>query len=138
MQIDLSLLVIFFSKMSSKLSKSLGSIFCQDCGTLLINTGEDFIKCSACTCRHNATEYEDIIITTKSKPKTFPSKLRSRHSKIQQLDNYKEESASIKEKCPKCGNEEMSYHTMQLRSADEGQTIFYHCIKCGYKFSINS
>ncbi|CAG8753808.1 4886_t:CDS:2, partial [Dentiscutata erythropus] len=105
--------------MSSRLSKSLGTIFCQDCGTLLLNTGEDFITCSACTCRHNATEYEDIVITTKSKPKTFPSKLRSRHSKVQQLDNYKEESASIKEKCPKCGNEEMNYHTMQLRSADE-------------------
>lgn len=27
------------------------------------------------------------------------------------------------EKCMECGHEEMEYTTMQLRSADEGQTV---------------
>lgn len=42
------------------------------------------------------------------------------------------EGAKIKERCPKCGNHEMTFHTMQLRSADEGQTVFYSCPKCRY------
>ena len=37
----------------------------------------------------------------------------------------------IAEECPQCGRMEMTFKTAQLRSADEGQTIFYFC-KCGY------
>ena len=41
--------------------------------------------------------------------------------------------ATIKERCPKCAHPEMTFHTMQLRSADEGQTVFYTCPKCKYE-----
>lgn len=40
--------------------------------------------------------------------------------------------------CPKCGKEEMMYNTAQLRSADEGQTVFYSCEGCGYKETVQS
>lgn len=46
----------------------------------------------------------------------------------------KEENADegpiVERICPKCGNDEMSYATLQLRSADEGQTVFYTCTNC--------
>ena len=37
----------------------------------------------------------------------------------------KKARAVAKETCPKCGNPEMEYFTMQLRSADEGQTVLH-------------
>ena len=43
----------------------------------------------------------------------------------------KNEGPVVERKCSKCGNDIMSYATLQLRSADEGQTVFYTCTKCG-------
>ena len=44
----------------------------------------------------------------------------------------------VDEKCPQCGHEGMEFYTMQLRSADEGQTVFYECPDCKYKYSTNT
>ena len=35
--------------------------------------------------------------------------------------------------CPECGHGKAYYSAMQMRSADEGQTIIYECVKCKYE-----
>jgi DNA-directed RNA polymerase I subunit RPA12 len=40
--------------------------------------------------------------------------------------------AVIDERCEKCGREQVRFYTQQLRSADEGTTVFYEC-ECGKK-----
>ena len=37
----------------------------------------------------------------------------------------------VDEECPRCKNPQMSFYTVQLRSVDEGSTVFYKCLKCG-------
>jgi len=37
----------------------------------------------------------------------------------------------MNEDCPECDSKQMYYFTRQMRSADEGQTVFYECVKCG-------
>jgi DNA-directed RNA polymerase subunit M/transcription elongation factor TFIIS len=44
----------------------------------------------------------------------------------------------VDEKCPQCGHQGMEFYTMQLRSADEGQTVFYECPDCKHKYSTNT
>ncbi len=46
--------------------------------------------------------------------------------------------ATVDEECPKCSHGVASFVTMQMRSVDEGQTVFYTCVKCGFRWSVNN
>lgn len=66
-------------------------------------------------------------------------KNKTDEKKRKETSNQNEEEGPIVErKCSKCGNERMSYATLQLRSADEGQTVFFTCTKCKNKETENS
>lgn len=54
------------------------------------------------------------------------------------MEEDEEAGPVVDRKCPRCENEKMSYVTLQLRSADEGQTVFYTCTRCNFKESENS
>jgi DNA-directed RNA polymerase I subunit RPA12 len=41
-----------------------------------------------------------------------------------------EDGPIAERRCNACGHNQMSYAAVQLRSADEGQTVFYTCLKC--------
>jgi DNA-directed RNA polymerase I subunit RPA12 len=46
--------------------------------------------------------------------------------------------ATVDEPCPRCGHVGLEFYTLQLRSADEGQTVFYECPDCAHKWSQNN
>ncbi|XP_016649663.1 PREDICTED: transcription elongation factor TFIIS-like [Prunus mume] len=39
--------------------------------------------------------------------------------------------------CEKCGHNEHTYYSRQMRSADEGATTFYACTNCQHQFTEN-
>ncbi|XP_037549530.1 DNA-directed RNA polymerase I subunit RPA12 [Nematolebias whitei] len=39
----------------------------------------------------------------------------------------------IDRRCSRCNKEGMIYHTRQMRSADEGQTVFFTCVHCRFQ-----
>lgn len=113
-------------------------IFCVDCGNLLDNIVEnkDTLSCEMCHRQYDAAPLSRLEVVTQSASDAFPSTLRSKRSavKTDMKDHEVEEGAIIEEECPECGNQEMTFYTLQLRSADEGATVFYTCTRCGYKF----
>ncbi|KAJ2768566.1 DNA-directed RNA polymerase I core subunit rpa12 [Coemansia nantahalensis] len=114
-------------------------VFCATCASLLDSPGDqDHIVCHACGDDHEGTQFEGIETVSRSQDTAFPSRLRNKRSLVQGVGEVERSNARVKEVCQKCGAEEMEFHTMQMRSADEGQTVFYKCVKCGHGFSLNN
>ena len=102
-------------------------LFCKFCGTLVPITHTDILTCPLCHQGFSSETLENSEITvnvTKSQEENTAAKSSGR--------------TIINERCPECGKEGLYFTTAQIRSADEGQTIFYECIHCHYKYSQNA
>uniref|UniRef100_A0A0K0E8R9 DNA-directed RNA polymerase subunit n=1 Tax=Strongyloides stercoralis TaxID=6248 RepID=A0A0K0E8R9_STRER len=102
--------------------------FCGRCNTLLIypSTAPSKVECQQCFTTWKFDAINDLQVTS---AKTLYTK------SIANTDNAANENgdAIVEHICPKCEFNEASYTTLQTRSADEGATIFYTCLKCKYK-----
>ncbi|KAK2746049.1 DNA-directed RNA polymerase I core subunit rpa12 [Myotisia sp. PD_48] len=114
---------------------AIGSlIFCRDCGNLLNeSTGDEttILTCDICGAKNKDRASKTIV--SESKANAFPSALLSKRSAVRTLTAEEQRTdVAIKQTCSACGNPEMRFYTQQLRSADEGTTVFFSC-ECGYK-----
>ncbi|XP_071539155.1 DNA-directed RNA polymerase I subunit RPA12 isoform X2 [Panulirus ornatus] len=110
--------------------------FCRSCGAILLlpKVGQT-VTCKVCTFSVSISELtgNEASYNVEITPYGAYASSKKRvdeENELGQMDNDRE--------CSKCGNIGMSYTTMQLRSADEGQTIFYICPKCKHREVENS
>ncbi|SMQ53859.1 unnamed protein product [Zymoseptoria tritici ST99CH_1A5] len=120
---------------------AIGSlVFCTDCGNLLENnTGRKaLLTCDVCGTQNKDTSSK--VVVTHSKPSAFPSTLRTRlRSDVQEiLEEDRQKGNWINVQCENCGEPRVTFYEKQLRSADEGSTIFYTCPACNHKWNTNN
>ncbi|TDL22283.1 DNA-directed RNA polymerase I kDa polypeptide [Rickenella mellea] len=124
-----------------KLADKIGSLlFCPDCGTLLDlpKDDENSVSCEQCGHVEPASSYEDIEITTRSHPEAFPSALRQKRKTQTKIHESGETRMIVTELCPNCGHVEAFIEEKQMRSADEGSTIMYTCVRCKHGWRLNN
>ncbi|XP_029440683.1 DNA-directed RNA polymerase I subunit RPA12 isoform X2 [Rhinatrema bivittatum] len=105
--------------------------FCPECGSILPLPGlQDTITCPRCKFAIDVKDFEGKVVQSA----TLFNKLESSPMLLLQGEEGAEiQGPLIDRKCSRCGHEGMTYHTRQMRSADEGQTVFYTCVKCKYQ-----
>ncbi|RDD43431.1 DNA-directed RNA polymerase I subunit RPA12 [Trichoplax sp. H2] len=102
--------------------------FCPRCGSIMPSpSSAQTINCIVCNNQISIDSY--LGVETKSTI-TFNA-IRSKGVQKIKDDTQHAKGPIIERKCEKCSNNSMTYYTQQTRSADEGQTVFYSCTKCG-------
>jgi len=98
------------------------TLFCPKCGSLMkakMEKGNVIMICPRC----GHTEEGEII------------EIREKVEKEKDIEIIKEDVETlpiVNAICPKCGNDKAYFWTVQTRAADEPETRFYRCTKCGY------
>ncbi len=109
--------------------------FCNNCGCILNPPDIDEVSCSTCPFKAKFQDFHIEPVVTRSSPRPIASWAKDSTD----IENEpSEKHAVIQEPCPKCGHHELYFYTMQLRSVDEGSTVFYECPKCSHKYSLNN
>jgi len=126
---------------------STGPEFCSFCGSILpIATGTAIdSQCFVCRSPIEAKDMQEVKYVIHfndpdvySKEEGIASGGKKGKGKKGKKQEEEAEGPLVDRECKECGNKQMSYATLQLRSADEGQTVFYTCTKCKFKESENS
>ncbi|KAG5318849.1 RPA12 polymerase, partial [Pseudoatta argentina] len=102
--------------------------FCPDCGSILPLLGEKGgVTCYTCKREWDAEVFGDMEMTH-----TIHFNTKDTYVSVKEEEDSEDDAdgPTVERECPQCYNDKMSYATLQLRSADEGQTVFFTCTKC--------
>jgi len=92
--------------------------FCPKCGTILVQKKKRW----ACPkCKYIAKEKIKLTASEQIQSKEKIGVVKETDQGVW---------PEVKETCPKCGNDKAYFHSVQMRSGDEGETSFFKCTKC--------
>jgi DNA-directed RNA polymerase I subunit RPA12 len=109
--------------------------FCGDCGEMLDfeliqNNNVQCQKCGGEVSVESITNFNIKTVNEYQNSREWMNKLANIEDKFKAKQKLQRQT--VEEKCPQCPSKKMYFYTMQTRSADEGSTVFYQCVKCGY------
>lgn len=106
-------------------------LFCANCAMLLpqADTSLNTVVCSVCKHKTPISAVADRVSISQYVPENKAS-----GKKVER------QLATIRMDCinAQCDATEINFYTQQLRSADEGSTVFYECSACGEKWNENN
>ena len=127
------------------------NLFCDLCGSILQPSATACVgKCSRCPRERTLPESTPVVCRTNMRAVFgFKERKNVAEAKDQRptvrvcvracvrvrvctVEEVCSSPPKVERVCEQCGKNEMVFSTAQLRSVDEGQTIFYECVDCGF------
>lgn len=113
--------------------------FCPECRASLQVDATGSINCRVCPYESNLSSLSSVPSrTTYSADRAVPLWAKSDEEQAALRASKEPSRATVEEPCVRCGAPEVGFYTVQLRSVDEGQTVFYECPACKHTWSINN
>jgi DNA-directed RNA polymerase I subunit RPA12 len=114
--------------------------FRPSCRAILkVDSSGDDIDCVVCEYSNNLANLKELpSTTTYSSDRPVPLWAKSDEEQKALQRSSEPTRATVEEPCVKCGHGIVGFYTVQMRSVDEGQTVFYECPACKHTWSINN
>jgi len=115
--------------------------FCPQCRATVTVNSSGAVRCPCCTFVASLEDIpsELLSIITVSADTVVPNWAKTdEEQEALEASSQNIVRATVEEPCIKCGAPEVKFYTLQLRSVDEGQTVFYECPECNYTWSVNN
>lgn len=99
--------------------------FCPSCDGLMVpdKAGKKRLVCSKCN--KGKVKASSMVIKEKS---------NTSEKKIEVVDKDIEVNPKVDAVCSKCDHRQAYFWTLQTRAADESETKFFKCAKCGHRW----
>ena len=95
-------------------------LFCAKCGSILAPKKDDPRKIVCTGCGYAPRQQKMLKIGEKV----------DITKKLEIIDKTMETLPKTEANCPKCSHNKAYYWMVQTRAADEGETMFFRCVKC--------
>jgi DNA-directed RNA polymerase I subunit RPA12 len=113
--------------------------FCPSCRATLSVDASGAVSCAVCSYSSNLSSMASLpSSTTVSSDRAVPLWAKSDEEQNALKTSNEPSRATVEEPCIKCDAPEVGFYTLQLRSVDEGQTVFYECPACKHTWSLNN
>uniref|UniRef100_A0A1A8ETK9 DNA-directed RNA polymerase subunit n=2 Tax=Nothobranchius TaxID=28779 RepID=A0A1A8ETK9_9TELE len=103
--------------------------FCPECGNVLpVPLTSNTVLCPRCSFCIPVSEFSGQTVKSSVVFNQLTPLLVLKDDRDSEL-----KGPVVDRRCSRCSKDGMIYHTRQMRSADEGQTVFFTCIHCRYQ-----